>query len=76
MSRMTRLAGEEAELRKTHGLGREQFSIHHRPLEEIMLGEPFASIYAAAWDTDTLAICRRKCGMMRRNRRVGATRSS
>ena len=67
---------EEAELRKTHGLGREQFSIHHRPLEEIMLGEPFASIYAAAWDADTLAICRRKCGMMRRNRRVGATRSS
>ena len=67
---------EEAELRRSHGLVRDEFSIHQRPLEEIMLGEPFASFYAAAWETDTLSICRRKCGLMRRNRRVGTARSA
>ncbi len=67
---------EEAELRRSHGLGHDRFSIHQRPLEEIMLDEPFASFYAAAWKEDTLPICRRKCGMMRRNRRVGTATSA
>jgi len=47
-----------------------RYNIRARPLEEIMLDEPFASHYAAAWDGDTLPICRQKCAMAKRNRRA------
>ena len=52
-----------------HGLGRARYNLRHRPLEEIMLDEPFASLYAAAWEGDALPTCRHKCGKNRRNRR-------
>lgn len=46
-----------------------RFNIRTRPLEDILLDEPFASRYSAAWQSDSLRTCRHKCGMMRRNRR-------
>ena len=47
--------------------GIETVNIRNRPLEEILGDEPFAGLYAQGWNADTLAICRRKCGEMKRN---------
>ena len=60
---------EEAAFFKGHGLGPERYNIRNRPLEEILLDEPFASLYAKAWAVDSLNTCRHKCGKMLRNKR-------
>jgi len=52
-----------------HGLAAERYNLRNRLLEEIMLDEPFSSLYAAAWEADSLPTCRVKCGKHRRNRR-------
>ena len=65
---ITGSAEEEAFL-AGHSLGPERYNIRCRPLEEILLDEPFASLYARAWAADSLAVCRHKCGKMIRNRR-------
>jgi MoaA/NifB/PqqE/SkfB family radical SAM enzyme len=62
-------SGEEAQFFGAHGFGPARYNLRNRPLEEIMADEPFASFYAKAWKEDTLPTCRRKCGMVRRNRR-------
>lgn len=62
-------SGEEAAFFAGHALAPERYNIRARPLEEILLDEPFASLYAAAWAEDSLPTCRHKCGRMRRNRR-------
>lgn len=61
---------EEARFFGGHGLPAERYNIRRRPLEEILLDEPFASLYAEAWAADSLATCRHKCGRMLRNRRL------
>lgn len=61
-------SGEEAQFFGSHGLGPARYNLRNRPLEEIMADEPFASLYAKAWDEDSLSTCRHKCGQMRRNR--------
>ena len=53
---------EEAAFFAGHGLGPERYNIRNRPLEEILLDEPFASLYARAWAADSLKNCRHKCG--------------
>ncbi|MEM1344925.1 MAG: radical SAM protein [Pseudomonadota bacterium] len=60
---------EEQRFFAQHGLASERYNIRNRPLEEILLDEPFASLYARAWQADALPTCRHKCGKMRRNRR-------
>lgn len=60
---------EERAFFAAHALGPERYNIRNRPLEEILLDEPFASHYAAAWKADGLATCRHKCGRMLRNQR-------
>ena len=60
---------EEAAFFAGHGLAAERYNIRKRPLEEILLDEPFASLYARAWAADSLANCRHKCGRMLRNKR-------
>jgi MoaA/NifB/PqqE/SkfB family radical SAM enzyme len=60
---------EEAAFFAGHGLGPERYNIRNRPLEDILLDEPFARLYAKAWATDSLATCRHKCGKMLRNKR-------
>jgi len=62
-------SGEERGFFARHRLDRARYNLRRRPLEEIMLDEPFASLYAAAWAEDSLATCRHKCARMRRNRR-------
>ncbi|MEM9735189.1 MAG: radical SAM protein [Pseudomonadota bacterium] len=53
---------EERSFLAGHSLAQERFNIRNRPLAEIMADEPFASLYAQAWDADRLATCRIKCG--------------
>jgi MoaA/NifB/PqqE/SkfB family radical SAM enzyme len=60
---------EEAAFFAGHGLGPERYNIRNRPLEDILLDEPFASLYAKAWAVDSLKNCRHKCGKMLRNKR-------
>ncbi len=60
---------EEAAFFAGHGLGPERYNIRNRPLEEILLDEPFATLYAKAWAVDSLKNCRHKCGKMLRNKR-------
>ncbi|MEL6197340.1 MAG: radical SAM protein, partial [Pseudomonadota bacterium] len=60
---------EEKTFFARHGCAPERYNIRNRPLEEILLDEPFASLYAAAWRQDCLANCRHKCGKMLRNKR-------
>ncbi|MFQ5566234.1 MAG: radical SAM protein [Paracoccaceae bacterium] len=60
---------EEAAFFAGHGLGPERYNIRNRPLEDILLDEPFASLYARAWAADSLKNCRHKCGKMLRNKR-------
>jgi len=60
---------EEQAFFAAHSLGPERYNIRNRPLEEILLDEPFASLYARAWAKDSLATCRHKCGRMLRNKR-------
>ncbi len=60
---------EEQAFFAAHGLGPERYNIRNRPLEEILLDEPFANLYARAWNRDSLATCRHKCGKMLRNKR-------
>ena len=60
---------EEAAFFAGHGLGPERYNIRNRPLEEILLDEPFATLYAKAWAVDSLNNCRHKCGKMLRNKR-------
>ena len=60
---------EEAAFFKGLGLSPERYNIHNRPLEDILLDEPFATLYASAWALDSLKTCRHKCGKMLRNKR-------
>ena len=60
---------EEAAFFAGHDLGPERYNIRNRPLEDILLDEPFARLYAQAWKADRLATCRHKCGRMLRNKR-------
>ena len=60
---------EEAAFFASHNLGPDRYNIRARPLEEILLDEPFASLYAEAWAADSLRNCRHKCGRMLRNKR-------
>lgn len=62
-------SGEEAAFWAQAGLNRTRYNLRNRPLEEIMADEPFASLYSQAWEADSLATCRHKCGKFRRNRR-------
>lgn len=59
---------EEATFLAGHGLTPGRYNIHNRPLEEILVDEPFARLYARAWAADSLATCRHKCGKMLRNK--------
>jgi MoaA/NifB/PqqE/SkfB family radical SAM enzyme len=61
---------EEAGFFAGRGHAMERYNIRNRPLEEILLDEPFASHYAAAWRAGSLATCQHKCGRMMRNKRV------
>ena len=63
-------SAEETAFFRGHGHEIARWNIRRRPLEEIMLDEPFASQYAAAWEADRLATCRLKCGLGKRNRRT------
>lgn len=63
-------SGEEAAFFAEHALDPRRYSIRERPLEEILLDQPFAGLYAQAWEADSLPTCRHKCGRMLRNRRV------
>ena len=49
---------EEAAFFKSHGLAPERYNIRNRPLEDILLDEPFTRLYAQAWEADSLATCR------------------
>ncbi|MEM1384802.1 MAG: radical SAM protein [Pseudomonadota bacterium] len=60
---------EEAEFFARNRLGPDRYNIRNRPLEDILLDEPFASLYARAWAADSLTNCRHKCGRMLRNKR-------
>lgn len=60
---------EEAAFFAGHALAPERYNIRNRPLEEILLDEPFARLYSRAWAADSLATCRHKCGKMLRNKR-------
>jgi len=60
---------EEAAFFAGHGLGPERYNIRNRPLEDILLDEPFITLYAKAWAVDSLVNCRHKCGKMLRNKR-------
>ncbi len=51
------------------GADREAYNIRKRSLAEIMLDEPFASLYEADWKAGANAVCMRKCGAMIRNTR-------
>ena len=65
------IAGSEEEqgFLARSGLEAERFSLYHRQLAEILEDEPFASLYAEAWQADCLTTCRQKCGMNRTNTR-------
>ncbi len=60
---------EESAFFAGHRLGPERYNIRMRPLEDILLDEPFATLYAKAWKSDSLSTCRHKCGRMLRNKR-------
>lgn len=60
---------EEAAFFAANGLGPDRYNIRNRPLEDILLDEPFATLYARAWAADSLKNCRHKCGRMLRNKR-------
>jgi len=60
---------EERAFFADHAIRSDRLNIRSRPLEEILLDEPFAGHYADAWASDSLLTCRHKCGKMRRNRR-------
>lgn len=57
-------SAEETGFLAGHGLAAERFNIRNRPLGEIMADEPFASLYAAAWEADALSTCQIKCGRL------------
>lgn len=61
---------DERDLRAASGRPETDFSIHHRPLVEILHDEPFASFYEQAWQAGAQPICQRKCGQGLRNRRA------
>jgi len=44
-------------------------NIRHRPLEEILLEEPYRTVYPQAWAEQTNPVCVRKCAKMQRSRR-------
>ncbi len=60
---------EERSLQSKAGRRFEDYNIRVRPLEEILLDEPFASLFQAGWQQYEGVICRRKCGEGRRNKR-------
>jgi hypothetical protein len=60
---------EERDFLARNGLEPERYSLYHRQLEDILRDEPFASLYAEAWEADCLSTCRQKCGMNRTNTR-------
>ena len=60
---------EESAFLASHSLRAKRYNIRNRPLEEILLDEPFASLYADAWLAESLATCRHKCAKMLRNKR-------
>lgn len=60
---------DERKIYKNAAIAPDRNNIRNRPLEEILGDEPFASMYAAGWAEDSLPVCQRKCGEMRRNRR-------
>jgi MoaA/NifB/PqqE/SkfB family radical SAM enzyme len=62
-------SNEEAAFFAGHGLRPGRYNIRNRPLKEILLDEPFATLYAKAWAVDSLNNCRHKCGKMLRNKR-------
>ena len=49
-----------------HGLAH---NIRNRPLEEILLEEPYRTIYPQAWAENTNPVCIRKCAKMQRSSR-------
>lgn len=61
---------EELRLFERSRPGKEDFNIRNRPLREILLAEPFASLYEQAWLAGSNPICERKCGSMIRNARL------
>ncbi len=46
-----------------------EHNIRNRPLEQILLEEPYRSIYPQAWETGCNPVCIRKCAKMQRSTR-------
>ncbi|MEM8793724.1 MAG: radical SAM protein [Pseudomonadota bacterium] len=65
-------SAEEFAFHAENGLMKDRFSIRKRPLAEIMADEPFASLYADAWEADRLTTCQIKCGKLRKQNKRNA----
>jgi hypothetical protein len=46
-----------------------EHNIRNRPLEEILLEEPYRTIYPQAWEAGSNPVCIRKCAKMQRSKR-------
>ena len=46
-----------------------QRACRHRPQEEILLEEPYRTVYPQAWAQQANPVCVRKCAKMQRSRR-------
>ncbi len=46
-----------------------EHNVNHRLLSDILMEEPYRSIYSKAWDSAANPVCIRKCGKMRRSTR-------
>ncbi len=63
-------SSDESRLQRRSGRSARDFNIYHRPLEEILLDEPFASLYEDSWRSGDCPVCTKKCGREVRSRRV------
>ena len=66
------IEGSEDERRMYSKAGVDQgltHNIRHRPLEEILLEEPYRTVYPQAWAQQANPVCVRKCARMQRSRR-------
>lgn len=44
-------------------------NIYRRPLQKLLLEEPYRSLYRSAWEAGTNPVCIKKCGLVRRSTR-------
>ncbi|MGU9957691.1 MAG: radical SAM/SPASM domain-containing protein [Arenicellales bacterium WSBS_2016_MAG_OTU3] len=61
---------EQSKFYKQNDINLAGHNIRKKPLQEILHSEPFVSLYSNAWSENSLSICQRKCGDMRRNVRT------